>query len=387
MTIVRLQLALGRRRRRAATRTRRSPAATVRARRRRPVPGAASSTSTTVGPGEAGASPRRPRPAPARRASRPARTPPARRRGARRRRRRRRSRGRRPRAAPMATGWQQIAAVRPVSIVPVGAAGRLRRLGEECAALEKAGVDRIQWDVMDGVFVPNLTFGPDVVAACRPHCAVPFEAHLMVVDPDPMLPRWVEAGCELLIIHAESVRHLHRTLGAVRDAGRSRRRRPQPGDARRRRRARPRPRRHGAGDDRQPRLRRPGLHRHHGAEGAPRCAGCSTSAASTSTSRSTAASAPTPSPAPPPPAPTSSSPGRPSTATPRASATPSPTSGRAAEAAALVVSCVGAAVTSSTASARSVDGALDRPAHRRPGRTRSGPRPPPARSPSAMASA
>ncbi len=93
------------------------------------------------------------------------------------------------------------------------------RLGEECAALEEAGVDRIQWDVMDGVFVPNLTFGPDVVAACRPHCSVPFEAHLMVVEPDPMLPRWVEAGCELLIVHAESVRHLHRTLGAVRELG------------------------------------------------------------------------------------------------------------------------------------------------------------------------
>ena len=111
--------------------------------------------------------------------------------------------------------------MRPVSIVPSVLPADFARLGEECAALEAAGVDRIQWDVMDGVFVPNLTFGPDVVAACRPHCTVPFEAHLMVVEPDPMLPRWVEAGCELLIIHAESVRHLHRTLGAVRDAGAS----------------------------------------------------------------------------------------------------------------------------------------------------------------------
>ena len=109
--------------------------------------------------------------------------------------------------------------MRPVSIAPSVLPADFARLGEECAALEAAGVDRIQWDVMDGVFVPNLTFGPDVVAACRPHCTVPFEAHLMVVEPDPMLPRWVEAGCELLIIHAESVRHLHRTLGAVRDAG------------------------------------------------------------------------------------------------------------------------------------------------------------------------
>lgn len=109
--------------------------------------------------------------------------------------------------------------MRPISIAPSVLPADFSKLGDECAALEAAGVDRIQWDVMDGVFVPNLTFGPDVVAACRPHCTVPFEAHLMVVDPDPMLPRWVEAGCELLIVHAESVRHLHRTLGAVRDAG------------------------------------------------------------------------------------------------------------------------------------------------------------------------
>jgi ribulose-phosphate 3-epimerase len=61
--------------------------------------------------------------------------------------------------------------------------------------------------------------GPDVVAACRPHCAVPFEAHLMVASPDLLVERWVEAGCERLIIHAESVVHLHRTLGHVREAG------------------------------------------------------------------------------------------------------------------------------------------------------------------------
>jgi ribulose-phosphate 3-epimerase len=92
-------------------------------------------------------------------------------------------------------------------------------LGEECAALEKAGVDRIQWDVMDGQFVPNLTFGPDVVAACRPHTTVPFEAHLMVETPDLLVERWVDAGCERLIVHAEACLHLHRTLGHIRAAG------------------------------------------------------------------------------------------------------------------------------------------------------------------------
>ena len=100
------------------------------------------------------------------------------------------------------------------------------------AALEKAGVDRIQWDVMDGRFVPNLTFGPDVIAACRPHASVPFEAHLMVEEPDELAPRYVEAGCELLIVHAEACRHLHRTLGRITRARRPRRGGPQPGHAR-----------------------------------------------------------------------------------------------------------------------------------------------------------
>jgi len=108
---------------------------------------------------------------------------------------------------------------RAIEIVPSVLPADFARLGEEVTALEKAGVDRIQWDVMDGRFVPNLTFGPDVIAACRPHATVPFEAHLMVDEPDALLPRYVEAGCELLIIHAESTRHLHRTLGHVRELG------------------------------------------------------------------------------------------------------------------------------------------------------------------------
>lgn len=92
-------------------------------------------------------------------------------------------------------------------------------LGQQVKLLEKSGADRIQWDVMDGRFVPNLTFGPDVIAANRGHVTLGFEAHLMVEDPDPMLPRWVEAGYEIVIVHAEATRHLHRTLSAVRDLG------------------------------------------------------------------------------------------------------------------------------------------------------------------------
>jgi ribulose-phosphate 3-epimerase len=93
------------------------------------------------------------------------------------------------------------------------------RLGEECVALQEAGVDRIQWDVMDGQFVPNLTVGPDVIAAIRPHVTVPFEAHLMVETPDRMLDRYVEAGCEVVLVHAEACPHLHRTLGAIAELG------------------------------------------------------------------------------------------------------------------------------------------------------------------------
>jgi ribulose-phosphate 3-epimerase len=108
---------------------------------------------------------------------------------------------------------------RPFEIIPSVLPADFSRLGEACVELEAAGVDRIQFDVMDGRFVPNLTFGPDVVASLRPHVGIPFEAHLMVHEPVWMFEAFVEAGCELIIVHAESVRHLHRALGQVRDAG------------------------------------------------------------------------------------------------------------------------------------------------------------------------
>ncbi len=108
---------------------------------------------------------------------------------------------------------------RPIQIVPSVLPADFARLGEEVAALEAAGVDAIQFDVMDGQFVPNLTFGPDVIAAVRPHAAVPFEAHLMVLTPDVMAARYVEAGCSRLIVHAEACLHLHRTLANINELG------------------------------------------------------------------------------------------------------------------------------------------------------------------------
>ena len=91
--------------------------------------------------------------------------------------------------------------------------------GDACIALEKAGVDRVQFDVMDGRFVPNLTFGPDVIASVRPLLSIPFEAHLMVEEPDRLAHLYVEAGCERLIVHAEACLHLHRVLGAIAELG------------------------------------------------------------------------------------------------------------------------------------------------------------------------
>lgn len=107
----------------------------------------------------------------------------------------------------------------PILIAPSVLPADFSRLGEEVVALAEAGVDLIQWDVMDGRFVPNLTFGPDVIAAARSWVELPFEAHLMVLDPEKMAARYVEAGCQRLIVHAESTRHLHRTLGEVRELG------------------------------------------------------------------------------------------------------------------------------------------------------------------------
>ena len=106
-----------------------------------------------------------------------------------------------------------------IEIVPSVLPADHAQLGEECRRLADAGVDRIQWDVMDGVFVPNLTVGPDVIAACRKVVETPFEAHLMIQHPERSLGRYVDAGCEWLIVHAESTPHPHRALMAVKDLG------------------------------------------------------------------------------------------------------------------------------------------------------------------------
>ena len=106
-----------------------------------------------------------------------------------------------------------------VEIAPSMLAADASRLGDECQAIAEAGAHRVHWDVMDGVFVPNLTFGPDVMAACRPLVDLHFEAHLMVVKPDELAPLYIEAGCDTVLIHAETCPHLHRSLAAITEAG------------------------------------------------------------------------------------------------------------------------------------------------------------------------
>ena len=107
----------------------------------------------------------------------------------------------------------------PIQIAPSVLPADFAELGKAVRDLESAGVDLIQWDVMDGQFVPNLTFVPDVIASARKHCSVPFEAHLMVLTPDVMAEQYVKAGCSRLIVHAEACTHLHRTLANIRNLG------------------------------------------------------------------------------------------------------------------------------------------------------------------------
>ena len=107
----------------------------------------------------------------------------------------------------------------PVRIAPSLLAADFARLGEEARAVAAAGADWLHLDIMDGHFVPNISYGPVVVGALRRHCSLPFDVHLMISPADPFLEPFARAGADLISLHPEAGPHLHRSLQTIRGLG------------------------------------------------------------------------------------------------------------------------------------------------------------------------
>ena len=107
-----------------------------------------------------------------------------------------------------------------IKISPSVLASDFSRLGEEAAKMEKCGADYLHLDVMDGHFVPNLSFGPPILSSIRPLTKLPVDVHLMVEEPSRFVPWFLNAGADIITIHVEAEKHLHRALQQIHEAGR-----------------------------------------------------------------------------------------------------------------------------------------------------------------------
>ncbi|HCM83901.1 MAG TPA: ribulose-phosphate 3-epimerase, partial [Rhodospirillaceae bacterium] len=106
----------------------------------------------------------------------------------------------------------------PVLIAPSLLAADFTHLADEIAAIEKAGADWLHLDIMDGHFVPNISFGPGIIKQVRKLTKMPFDVHLMIAPVDPLLPEFIAAGADWITVHPESGPHLHRTLQTIKAA-------------------------------------------------------------------------------------------------------------------------------------------------------------------------